>query len=43
VALLYVGGAVVRKVPEEELADAVEQEVLKVVARRQGESEVVKA
>ncbi|VAV85660.1 (E)-4-hydroxy-3-methylbut-2-enyl-diphosphate synthase (flavodoxin) [hydrothermal vent metagenome] len=43
VALLYVGGAVVRKVPEEELADAVEQEVLKVVAARQEGREVAKA
>jgi (E)-4-hydroxy-3-methylbut-2-enyl-diphosphate synthase len=38
VALLYVGGEVVRKVPEAELADAVEQEVLKLVAKRQLES-----
>ncbi len=34
VALLYVGGVVVRKVPEDELADVVEQEVMKVVEKR---------
>ncbi len=43
VALLYVGGKVVRKVPEADLADAVEQEVLKVVAARQAVRECVMA
>lgn len=43
VALLYVGGKVVRKVPEAELADAVEEEVLKVVEKRREVSEAVKA